>query len=202
VIGINIAKGHRIGRDGERLKVSVRIAGMGGQGIIFAGIALARAAALYSLWEGKPLNAIQTQSYGPAARGESSKCDVVICDQGSFYPFLERPDFLVLMSKPAYEKYIGSTYPGTVVILDENAIADRPELTCYELPAMHLAEEMGKRSAANMIMLGALVAISSAVDKDGVSKAIADISPMGSEGLNEKAFREGLLRGHRLLYQD
>jgi Pyruvate/2-oxoacid:ferredoxin oxidoreductase gamma subunit len=67
---------------------------------------------------------------------------------------------------------------------------------------MRLAEEMGKRSAANMIMLGALVAISSAVDKDGVSKAIVDVSPMGSEGLNEKAFREGLLQGHRLLYQD
>lgn len=100
------------------MKTSVRFAGMGGQGIIYAGMALARATSLFERKDGKEMFAIQTQSYGPAARGESSKCDVVISDNPTFYPFVEKPDFLVLMSQPAYEKFIEDVNPGTIVILD------------------------------------------------------------------------------------
>jgi len=174
------------------VQISVRFAGMGGQGIIFAGIVLARAAALYEAHEGRGLYAIQTQSYGPAARGESSKCDVVIADEPSFYPFVDRPDYLLLMSQPASEKFIGQASPRTVVLLDEDSVEDRPDLKHFTVPAIRTAEAIGHRDSANMVMLGALVQMSGVVSKNSVLKAIAEVSPMGSAESNEKAFLEGI----------
>ncbi len=184
------------------MRSSVRFAGMGGQGIIFSGIVLAKAITLYDRRDGNPLNAIQTQSYGPAARGESSKCDVVISDEPSFYPFVERPDFFVVMSQPAFQKYLGETSPTTIVILEEDAVEERPNLTYYEIPALKKATELGSKNAGNMIMLGALVAISGLVTYDAVSRAIEEASPIGSADINEKAFREGVLFGRELLSQE
>lgn len=174
-----------------RMKTSVRFAGMGGQGIIFSGIVLARAVALYERLEGRELYAIQTQSYGPAARGESSKCDVVISDHQKYYPFVQKPDFLVVMSQPAFENYIEDTGQGTIVILDADAVEGRPELVYYDIPAVRKAAELGWRDSANMIMLGALVQISGLVSREASIRAIADMSPMGSFERNERAFLEG-----------
>jgi 2-oxoglutarate ferredoxin oxidoreductase subunit gamma len=168
---------------------------MGGQGIIFAGIVLARSAALYQKKEGKGMYAIQTQSYGPAARGESSKCDVMISDDPDFYPFVQRPDFMVVMSQPAFDKYIEQTYPGTIVLLDEDAVERRPDLTYYAVDAIRRAEKLGKLEAANMVMLGALIQISGAVSRDAGLRAIVDLSPLGSAEVNERAFREGYAIG-------
>lgn len=178
-----------------RMKTSVRFAGMGGQGIIYAGMALARAVSLFERKDGKEMFAIQTQSYGPAARGESSKCDVVISDNPTFYPFVEKPDFLVLMSQPAYEKFIEDVNPGTIVILDSEGVEGRPDLTYYDIPALKRAEELGRRGAANMIMLGALVQISGLISIEAAIKAVAEMSPIGALEGNERALREGYRQG-------
>jgi 2-oxoglutarate ferredoxin oxidoreductase subunit gamma len=182
------------------MRSSVRFAGMGGQGIIFAGVVLAKAASLYSQGKSGPLNAAQTQSYGPAARGETSKCDVVISDEQTFYPFVGRPDFLVMMSEPAYQKYIEEVTPSTVVILEEDAIEARPDLTYFEIPAIRKATELGDKHTANIVMLGALVAISGLVDEEAVSRALSEMGSFKTE-LNEKAFREGFLIGSAQLRQ-
>jgi 2-oxoglutarate ferredoxin oxidoreductase subunit gamma len=181
------------------MKASVRFAGMGGQGIIFAGMVLARAASLFGSKDGKKLFAIQTQSYGPAARGESSKCDVVISDKPTFYPFIEKPDFLVLMSEPAYEMFIGDAKPGTIVILDSEGVESRPELTYYDVAALKLAEELGNRGAANMIMLGVLVKLSGLISIEATIKAVAEMSPFGAFEANERALREGYRQGRNFL---
>lgn len=185
-----------------RMKASVRFAGMGGQGIIFAGMALARAASLFGTKEGKDLFAIQTQSYGPAARGESSKCDVVISDSPTFYPFVDKPDFLVLMSQPAYEMYIEDVRPGTIVILDSEGVESRPDLTYYDVPALKRAEELGRRGTANMIMLGALIHISRLVSLETAIKAVAEMSPIGALEGNEEALREGYRQGKLMCSRD
>jgi 2-oxoglutarate ferredoxin oxidoreductase subunit gamma len=173
------------------MTISVRFAGMGGQGIIFSGIALARAVSLYETREGKQLYAIQTQSYGPEARGGSSKCDVKISESENFYPFVDIPDYLVLMSQPAYDRFIGISHKDTVVVLDEDAVEGRPELRYYEIPATRKAEEMGKRIVANVVMLGAFVETSGIVSEKAVLMALADIAPKGTEALNRKAFELG-----------
>ncbi len=181
------------------MKASVRFAGMGGQGIIFAGMVLAKAASLFASSKGRELSAIQTQSYGPAARGESSKCDVVISDKPVFFPFVERPDYLVLMSQPAYEMFIDDVSPHTIVILDTEGVESRPDLTYYDVPALRRAGELGSRGAANMIMLGALIRISGLVTLEAALKAVADMSPVGAIEGNEGALREGDRLGGSLL---
>jgi 2-oxoglutarate ferredoxin oxidoreductase subunit gamma len=168
---------------------------MGGQGIIFAGMALARAASLYERREGGELFAIQTQSYGPAARGESSKSDVVISDNAIFFPFVEKPDFLVLLSQPAYDLFIDEAYPGTIVILDEDGVEVRPIHNYFDIPALRRAEEIGTPGAANMIMLGALIQISGIISIDAAIKAVSDMSPIGTWEGNERALREGFNQG-------
>lgn len=174
------------------MKTSVRFAGMGGQGIIFVGIVLARASALYEFHEGNRLYAIETHSHGPAARGESSKCDVVISTESDFYPFVDRPDYLVVMSQPAYERYVAQVSQRTIIILDEDMVEDRPDLIHYEIPGRKRAEMMARGESANMVMLGALVQLSGLVGKKAIGKAIADVSPMGIAESNEKAFLEGM----------
>ncbi|MFP4170802.1 MAG: 2-oxoacid:acceptor oxidoreductase family protein [Methanomassiliicoccales archaeon] len=176
--------------------ISIRFAGMGGQGIIFSGIVLARAFALYERRDGREMNATQTQSYGPEARGGASKCDVKVSEDEGFYPLIEVPDYLVLMSKPAYDKYLENTNPETVVVLDKGSIEDRPDLEHYVVPATEKAEEMEARIVANVIMLGAFVSISGIVSHESVMRALGDVAPRGTEDLNKKAYRLGMEVGN------
>lgn len=184
------------------MTISVRFAGMGGQGIIFSGIVLAHAASLYEKREGRELFAIQTQSYGPEARGGSSKCDVKISEHQNFYPFVDIPDYLVLMSQPAYDRFIDISRKDTVVVLDEDAVEGRPELRYYEIPATRKAEEIGKRIVANIVMLGAFVEISGTVSEESVLMALKDVAPKGTEALNRKAFELGLSLGKMAIEAD
>jgi len=54
-------------------RYEIRLSGSGGQGIIMAAIILAEAAGVY---DGK--HVCQSQSYGPEARGGTSKAEVII----------------------------------------------------------------------------------------------------------------------------
>ena len=83
------------------MRTEIRICGFGGQGVILAGIILGKSASLFDNKE-----AVQTQSYGPEARGGASKCEVVISDDTVDYPKVESPDILVAMSNEALIKYI------------------------------------------------------------------------------------------------
>ena len=81
-------------------RVEVRLAGEGGQGMILAGIILAEAAAIY---DGK--NVVQTQSYGPEARGGASKAEVIIAEGEIDFPEVLSADVLMAMSQEACDKY-------------------------------------------------------------------------------------------------
>lgn len=177
---------------------SIRFAGKGGQGIIFSGIALARAFALYEKVNGKELYAYETQSYGPEARGGASKCDVKVSDTDSVYPFVEIPDYLILMSQPAYEKYISETKNTTVVMMDQGNVRGETDLEHYYIPATIRAEEIGAKIVANVIMLGAFVEISGIISEEAVVSSLRDISPEGSKDLNNKAFRLGVILGKQI----
>jgi len=159
---------------------------------------LARAAALYERAEGRELFVNQTQSYGPAMRGDIISCDVVVSDSSAFYPFVEIPDYLVVMSQLAYDKFIEHTGSNTVVMLDEDSVESRPELTYYEVPAARKAEELGRGGSANMVMLGAFTQISKLLSEGAVIKAIANASPSSTGEMNKKAFTQGMRIGRTL----
>ncbi|MHC1566543.1 MAG: 2-oxoacid:acceptor oxidoreductase family protein [Candidatus Syntropharchaeia archaeon] len=182
------------------MKIGVRLAGFGGQGLIFASVVLAKAAAIYeSKKEGREIYAIQTQIYGPAARGGTSKAEVLISDEKIDYPFLDVPDVLVLMSQPSYEKYGSEVKEDTVIILDPDVVMSRPKMKYYEIPATSVAELLGNKVVANMVMLGALCGITGIVSEESVKKAMLEKVPEGSEELNIRALERGFELGKERL---
>lgn len=183
----------------------VRFSGFGGQGVILMGIVFARAASLYDrqVGEGGRLirkSAIQTQSYGPSARGGHSKCDVKISDSEMLYPFVEVPDYLVIMSQQAYAKYIQERKPDTKIIIDPDLVFDRPKGDVYHIAATKAAEtDIGTRIVANVVMLGAFREISNLVGLEALEKALLESVPKPTHDLNRSALRLGAKLAHEAL---
>jgi 2-oxoglutarate ferredoxin oxidoreductase subunit gamma len=175
------------------VRSEVRFAGFGGQGIISAGKIAGRAAAIYA---GK--HAVMMQSYGPEARGGACNADLVVSDEPVGYPQLHLPDVLVVMSQEAFEKYGTTIHPSGTLIIDEDLveIADDPPVDrFYRIPATRLADQLGRKIVANVVMLGALTAISGLVGHDEMLNAILYSVPPRTKELNEKAFDTGYDRG-------
>ena len=181
----------------------IRFAGFGGQGVVLMGIAVARGAAMYDhskdAGDGAHKYATQTQSYGPAARGGHSRCDVKISEKEIHYPFIDRPDILVLMSEQAYKKYLPDLKESGIVIMDGDLIKERPDCKFFLVPATNSAEALGTRIVANVVMLGAFQAITGLIGQDALRKAIFDLVPEPTHELNEKALERGRELGEELL---
>lgn len=172
--------------------------------MVLMGIILARAAALHDRPVGEDGKvhrkyAIQTQSYGPSARGGHSKCDVKISDEEMMYPFVEIPDYLVIMSQQAYAKYIGERKPETRIILDPDMVLDRPKGHLYLVPATKAAEGMGTRIVANVVMLGAFRHISELIPQEALEKALLETVPKPTHDLNRKALALGAKLGEEAM---
>ncbi len=180
----------------------IRFSGFGGQGVILMGIVLARAASLYEKGQSadgkaRRMEAIQTQSYGPSARGGHSKCDVKISDHQMLYPFVEVPDDLIIMSQQAYGKYIEDRRPDTRIIIDPDLVLDRPKGDVYEIGATKAAESLGTRIVANIVMLGAYREIAGVVSCESLEKALLDSLPQATHELNKRALRLGAELGRK-----
>ncbi len=187
------------------MEMGIRFTGFGGQGVILMGIVLARAAALHDQPVGvdgkvKRKSAIQTQSYGPSARGGHSKCDIKISTEEMHYPFVEIPDYLVVMSRQAYEKYIHDVKPETKIIIDPDLIPEKPSGHVYRIKATKSAEEIGTRVVANVVMLGAMREISNIVTYEALEKAMLEIVPKPTYDLNKTALSLGRKLGKEAIH--
>ena len=179
------------------MRVEIRFAGFGGQGIIKSGIITAAAACLHG---GK--NAVQTQSYGPESRGGACKSEVVISEDEIDFPKVDEPDVLVAMSQHAYNEYAENVKPGGTVILDPDMIPREKalkDLKVFRVPATRIADELGRRIVANIVMLGAFEAITRILDENAIKESIIANIPKGTEALNLKAFEKGREYGKDLL---
>jgi 2-oxoglutarate ferredoxin oxidoreductase subunit gamma len=171
------------------MRVEVRFAGFGGQGIIKSGIIVAAAACIHA---GK--NAVQTQSYGPESRGGACKSEVVISEEEIDFPKVVEPDVVVLMSQHAYNDYAEDVKSDGTVILDPDMIPHEKDLgnvRVYRVPATRIAEEMGRKIVANVVMLGAFMAITGLLDENALKESIKENIPSGTEELNLAAFDKG-----------
>ncbi|MGA3191486.1 MAG: 2-oxoacid:ferredoxin oxidoreductase subunit gamma [Candidatus Bathyarchaeia archaeon] len=178
------------------MRVEVRFAGFGGQGIIKSGIIVAAAASIHA---GK--NSVQTQSYGPESRGGACKSEVVISEEEIDFPKVVQPDILILMSQHAYNEYAADVKPSSTVIIDPDMIPTEKNLEntrVFRVPATKIAEELGRRIVANIVMLGALVAITRLLDENAVKESIKENIPKGTEELNLTAFEKGYEYGKTL----
>ncbi|WP_430886464.1 2-oxoacid:acceptor oxidoreductase family protein [Fusibacter sp. JL216-2] len=168
--------------------VEMRLSGSGGQGLILAGIILAEAALL----DGK--NAIQSQSYGPEARGGASKAEVIISDADIDFPKVQSPDLILALTQVASDKYIEEIKEEGMVVVDESIIL--PEglkaKKIVQVPIMQTAaEKVGKSIVANIVALGLIAGLTNCASKESVEKAVLSRVPKGTEDLNKSALEEG-----------
>jgi 2-oxoglutarate ferredoxin oxidoreductase subunit gamma len=178
-------------------RYEIRLSGSGGQGLILAGKILAEAVAIY---DGR--NAVQTQSYGPEARGGASKSEVVISDREIHYPKAVELDLLLSLTQESCTKYICDLKKSGILIIDSSAIKEIPhgDYRIYEAPISDLAiKEVGKVVVTNIVALGILTRIAGVVPEEAVRKAILARVPKGTEEINNKAFDTGLRVGGELL---
>ena len=177
------------------MRKEIRICGFGGQGIILAGIILGKAASLFDENE-----AVQTQSYGPEARGGASKCEVVIDNKLIEYPKVQSPEILVAMSNEALIKYIEDLRDEGTLIVDTSTtdleivmdFVEEHNIKVYEAPATKIAmEEIGLKIVANIVMVGAITKITEVISKEAAIKAIEASVPKGTEEKNIAAFEAG-----------
>lgn len=174
-------------------RYEIRFSGSGGQGLILAGIILAEAAAIYD-----NKNALQSQSYGPEARGGASKAEVIISKDEIDYPKAENIDALISLSQEACEKYFDDLKEGGFLIVDKDLVTKVPEgnFRVYSLPFTTTAKyELGREFVANIIAIGATVELTKVVSKESIEKAVIARVPKGTEELNKKA----LLKGYELV---
>jgi len=170
------------------MRHEVMFTGFGGQGIILSAVIVGRAATMY---DGK--HAVQSQSYGPEARGGASSSTVIISDEPIQYPKVLEPTIYVIMSEAGFLKFGVDASPEAVMLIDSGLVQSRPECRCIEIPATIEAKKvLGKPIFANIIMLGALVAATGIVSEEAMQKAVLDSVPKGTEDLNMKALRLGI----------
>lgn len=173
------------------MRTEFRLSGSGGQGLLLAGIVLAEAAIL----EGK--NAVQTQSYGPEARGGSSKAEVVISDEDIDYPKATDPDFLLALTNDAYRSYakgMGVTGKDGLIIVDSSVTLDPAiQARTVALPIIATAAgKLGRKVVANIVALGVLGGLSGVASADSLASAVRNRVPKGTEELNLAALSAGL----------
>ncbi len=163
--------------------------GSGGQGVITAAIILAEAAVIH---EG--LNAVQTQSYGPEARGGATRADIIISKHPVRHPKVINPHQLVCLTQEAYNKFSHIVRPGGILITDSGLVksAKKVDARQVELPIYaKVMEKIGKPIVFNICMLGAFVEITGIVRGESVIKVLSEKIPSGFIDLNKKAFKLG-----------
>ena len=176
-------------------RTEVMFTGFGGQGIVLSGIILARAA----VYDNK--GAIQTQSYGPEARGGATRSDVIIADTEIFFPKVFQPNILVCLTQLAYNKYSTIIRPGGLLVTDTRYVnterkvdARQVELPLYEA----VMERIGKPIVLNICMLGAVVGLTDLVKPDSIMKVLQKRIPASFLKMN----REALQLGRKLVSED
>jgi 2-oxoglutarate ferredoxin oxidoreductase subunit gamma len=184
-----VSDASRQGLLADRGLVEVRFGGSGGQGVILMGVILAMAGARDHRY------VVQTQSYGPEARGGYSRSDVIISDAPIDYPELEEADLLVVLSQTAANEYVRLLRPDGVLVYDSEYVSSVPPFTArgFGIPFTRLAlEETGRTQTTNILTLGAVAGITGVVGTDSLRKAVLSMVPAGTEEINSKALARGL----------
>ena len=169
-------------------RFDIRLSGSGGQGLILMGIILAEAIGIY---DGKYV--AQTQSYGPEARGGSSKAEVVVSDQEIDYPKALKLDLLLAMNQKSCDDYYMDLKPKGILVVDSTFVNQVPIPRAYQIPFTRIARDKFKREmVANIIALGAISKLTPIVSARAIEAAVLARVPKGTEKLNRDALRAGI----------
>ncbi|MDR3630320.1 MAG: 2-oxoacid:acceptor oxidoreductase family protein [Desulfocapsaceae bacterium] len=172
---------------------SLVLTGSGGQGVITAAIILAEAAVIH---EG--MNATQTQSYGAAARGGSTRADIIISGSPIFFPGVSQPNILVCLTQEAYTEFSSIIRPGGILLTDSRfvTLAKKVDANQIQLPLYDtVMEKIGKPIVFNICLLGALLGINAIVRPESVMEVIKTRVPADFVAMNNRALDIGLVLG-------
>ena len=166
------------------------MAGFGGQGVMLIGQLMTYGGMLAQ----KQVSWIP--SYGPEMRGGTANCSVIVADEPIGSPIVTEPTAVIAMNLPSLDKFESALLPGGVLIINSSLIvkkSGRTDITAYYVPANNLAHELGNAKAANMVMLGALLAATNAVDTEPLLKALEKMFAKRPEllDINKQALQRG-----------
>lgn len=168
------------------MQKKIIITGFGGQGVVLAGRILGQAASI-----GDQRESTLVQSYGPESRGGACSAQVTIADSFIHFPYITTPDILVCMSQSGYEKYRTQISPDGILVIDADLVRPDDLAACYGIPCTRMAEEMGLKMAANIIMIGFVAAITGVVSQAAARRTVTGSVPKGTEEKNLRAFERG-----------
>ena len=179
-------------------RYEIRIGGFGGQWIVTMAVVIGESATLFD-----KKYVVQTQSYGPEARGGASKSEVVISDDEVDYPKVIAPDVFIAMSRAAYLEYVHGLKENGVLIIDTDLVKVESELPegvrVYSVPATRIADqEVRSKQTTNVVMMGAFAAITKAVSIEGLRHQMEERWPKFVK-INHLALDLGIKAGEQAL---
>lgn len=192
-------------------RFEIRIAGSGGQGVILATELIGQAITHYE----SDLYVVQSQAYGPEARGGKSKAEVVISSEPIDYPKVIAPCLQVILTQAAADEFAVDTKPGGRIVYDDFFVTELPgaptgeygggsvesthgriDARVYALPIVRTArEKLGREIVTNMVALGCVgrvLELEKIASPESLRKVIAAHFPVQKiADLNLQAFDEG-----------
>jgi 2-oxoglutarate ferredoxin oxidoreductase subunit gamma len=169
-------------------QTEIRLSGLGGQGVILAGMIIGRAASIYA-----DKHATLIQSFGPEARGSACSAELIVADKSVLYPYVKKAKILVALSNEGYHKYRPLLADDGLLLVEEDLVRLDPHETCkvFKCPATRLAEELGRKIVLNIAMVGFFAAVTKLVDREAFAKSVEASVPEHMKDLNLKAFHKG-----------
>ena len=176
------------------MQTEIIISGFGGQGVLFAGQLLA-----YTALD-NDLHVTWFPSYGPEMRGGTAHCTVIISENEIGSPVVKNPRAVIVMNLPSLEKYEPLVKAGGALVVNQSLVDREPErddIRVLMVPANEIAEEMGNKRLANMILLGALLAMDDALTTEQVAASLKVHIPEHRRNLLEANY-DALERGAQI----
>jgi 2-oxoglutarate ferredoxin oxidoreductase subunit gamma len=168
----------------------LRIAGFGGQGVIMCANVIGRAASIIENGY-----ATMCQNFGPEARGGACSAQLILSPTPVLYPYVTKPEIMVLMSQEAYAKFAKDIRPGGTLIVEQDLVRVQElnveNVKVFAIPATRIAEELGKRMISNVVMTGFFGAITGLLQRESLRRSVEDSVPPAFAELNRKAFDAG-----------
>ncbi len=170
-------------------RTEILIGGVGGQGVILAGILLGTAATLFD-----NKKAVQTQAYSSEQRGGMAKAEVILSGDPITDPQVRRPDILIALAEDAVNRHLHKIKPNGILVIDSDLVQEvnLGDYQVLKVPATSMAEQEGNIVVANLIILGALIKKTGILSVRAMEKAIEVSVPPKAKTLNLNAFRRGL----------
>lgn len=179
------------------MQEEILISGFGGQGALFIGQLLTYA----GMDEGRHVTWIP--SYGPEMRGGTAHCIVILSDEPIGSPIIRNPSVAIVLNPPSMEKYEPLVKPGGVLVVNSSLVrtkSQRGDITVAYVPANDLAFELGNAKMANVVLLGALLALRPVVKPESVERALEEHTPDRRRHIIEPNKR-ALARGIRYIQE-